>query len=407
MKISDLFEETFLALVSNKARSGLTMLGIVIGISSVIAMVAIGQGTQSSIQSSIESIGSNLVQIMPGAQRSFGGGVSSGRGSAQTLTLEDAEAITENISLAKTVAPEVSSRYQVTTKGANTNTSVVGVTAAYLEVRNVEVESGVFVSDKQSKSLTKVAVIGPTVRDDLFGEGSEALGQIIQINGIQFTIIGVTKEKGGSAFGSQDDMIFIPLGTAQKYLTGNDYVTTISVQGSDSDSMDALQTAITNLLLEQHNISDAALADFNIMNQADIVETASSITGTLTALLAAVAGISLLVGGIGIMNMMLTTVTERTKEIGLRKAIGAKRRDINRQFLAEAVLLTLISGIIGIVLGIGVSFALSALGIIQTTISVYSILLAFGVSAIIGIIFGYYPARRAASLNPIVALRYE
>ena len=407
MKIYDLFEETILALSSNKARSGLTMLGIVIGISSVIVMVAIGQGTQTSIQSSIESIGSNLVQVTPGAQRSFGGGVSSGRGSAQTLTLEDVTAITENITLAKAVAPEVSSRYQVTTKGANTNTSVVGTTAAYLMVRNIEIESGVFISDQQSKSLAKVAVVGPTVRDDLFGEGGEAVGQIIRINGIQFTIIGVTKEKGGSGFGSQDDMIFIPLGTAQKYLTGNDYVSTISIQGISSDSTSELETEVTNLLLEQHNISDAASADFSILNQADIVATASSITGTLTALLAAVAGISLLVGGIGIMNMMLTTVTERTKEIGLRKAIGARRKEINRQFLLEAALLTLISGAIGIILGILISFGISATGIIQTTVSLASILLAFGVSVVIGVVFGYYPARRAAALNPIVALRYE
>ena len=407
MKIRDLFEETFFALSTNKARSGLTMLGIVIGIASVIAMVAIGQGAQNSVQSSIEALGSNLLQVRPGAQRSFGGGVSSGRGSAQTLTMEDVSALKKQILSMKAIAPEISSRYQVTTKGTNTNTSIVGTTDAYASVRNLKMEIGSFLSEQQVQSGAKVAMIGSTVRDDLFGEGGEAIGQTIRINGIQFVIMGVTQKKGGTGFGSQDDMIFIPLTTMQKYLSGNKYVSTISIQGIDASSLSDLETQITNVLLNEHHIADPTSADFNILNQADIVETASSMTKTLTTLLAAVAGISLLVGGIGIMNMMLTTVTERTKEIGLRKAIGAKRIDINRQFLIEAVCMTLIGGIIGILLGVGVSFVVSVLGVTQTSVSLSSVLLAFGVSTGIGIIFGYYPARRAASLNPIVALRYE
>ena len=407
MKIADVFQETYFSLSANKARSGLTILGIVIGIGSVIAMVSIGQGAQGSIQSSIQSIGSNLIMVMPGAQRGGGFQVSGARGSARTLTQADADAIAKEITDAKAVAPELSGRYQVTSRGKNTNTSIVGATAAYPAVRNIEVEAGSFISDQNIKSLSKVAVLGPTTRDDLFGEGIEVAGQTIRIRGMEFKVVGVTKSKGGTGFGSQDDMIFIPLTTAQRFLAGEQYVTTISVQAKDAESMTSIQQQITDLLLVRHKISDPQSADFSTLNQSDIVATASSVTQTFTILLAAVAGISLLVGGIGIMNMMLTTVTERTKEIGLRKAIGAKRRDISSQFLTEAVALTLIGGIIGVMLGWLVSFAVTSLGLIQTKVSPSSVLLAFGVSAAIGIIFGYYPARRAAALNPIEALRYE
>jgi putative ABC transport system permease protein len=407
MTTLDILEETYIALRANKVRTGLTMLGIVIGISSVIAMVAIGQGAQNSIQSSIQSIGSNLVMVTPGAQRGVGSQVSTGRGSARTLTQGDADAIIKEITLAKAVAPEISGRYQITSKGKNTNTSVVGTNPAYPLVRNVEIEEGSFITDQNLKSLSKIAVLGPTTRNDLFGEGVQVIGESIRINGIVFKIIGVTKSKGGTGFGSQDDMIFIPLTSAQRFLAGDAYVTTISVQAESAESMTEIQEQIKNLLLDRHNISDPAQADFSTLNQADIVATASSVTGTFTILLAAVAGISLLVGGIGIMNMMLTTVTERTREIGLRKAIGAKGRDINLQFLIEAVILTFIGGLIGVILGWTISFAVTYFGILQTSVSLSSILLAFGVSAGIGIIFGYYPARRASKLNPIEALRYE
>jgi putative ABC transport system permease protein len=405
MKIADLFEEIFFALFSNKARSGLTILGIVIGVGSVIAMIAIGQGSQSSIQSNIQSLGSNLVQVMPGTQRSSG--VSSGWGSSQTLTNEDAEAIATEISLANAVAPEISGRYQITAKGTNTNTQVVGTVSAYPGVRNVEIDFGSFISDQNVKSLSKVTVLGPGVRDDLFGEGADPVGQTVRIKGIEFKVIGVTKTKGGSGFGSQDDMIFIPLSSAQKFLVGKSYVSTINIQAQDAESMTALQEEVTSLLLARHNISDPESADFRIMNQADIVASASTITDTLTLLLGSIAGISLVVGGIGIMNMMLTNVTERTREIGLRKAIGAKRGDISVQFLLEAIMLTLIGGVVGIFLGWLASLGVEKFGGVSTAVSSTSITLAFGVSAAIGIIFGYYPARRAAKLNPIQALRYE
>ncbi len=407
MKTADLFEETYFALIANKARSGLTVLGIVIGIGSVIAMIAIGQGSQSMIQSSIQSLGSNLIMVTPGMQRGVGTQVSQGRGSAQTLTREDADAIASELSLVQAVAPELSSRSQITAKGTNTNTSVIGTTTAYPGVRNLQIAEGLFISDQNLKSLSKVAVLGPTARDDLFGENASALGQSIRINHIDFKVIGVTAAKGGTGFNNQDDQIYIPITTAQQFLAGGNNVSTIYVQAVSQNAMAQLQQQITNLLLERHNIADPQLADFSTLNQEDIVATASSVANTFTILLGSVAAISLLVGGIGIMNMMLTTVTERTREIGLRKAIGAFKSDINRQFLTEALALTFIGGILGIILGWLISLGIKQFAGIATSVSLTSVILAFGVSAAIGVIFGYYPAKRAAALNPIEALRYE
>ncbi len=402
MMIRDLAQETFLAITANKTRTSLTMLGIVIGIGSVIAMISIGQGAQKSIESSIESIGSNLLMIMPGSTRS--GGISAGRGNAKTLTLDDAEAISK-LNKIKAVSSEASSRYQITAKNQNTNTQVVGVVPEYATVRSVDIDLGSFIKDKDSSG--RVAVLAPTTRDDLFGTSTNPVGQKISINKISFTVIGVTKSKGSSGFSNQDDSVFIPLKTAQLYLSGSKYLSTISVQVEDQQSMSIVQENITELLLKQHKISDSTKADFQIVNQADIAETASAVTGTFTSLLAAIAGISLLVGGIGIMNMMLTTVTERTREIGLRKSIGAKRRDISQQFLAEAIALTFLGGLLGVLFGWIASLIIAKFANTATSVSGFSILLAFGVSAGIGIIFGYYPAQRASKLNPIEALRYE
>jgi len=406
MKPTDIFQETVFSLSANKARSGLTILGIVIGIASVIAMVAIGQGAQSSIEANIQSIGSNLLLIMPGAQRGFGTQVRTQRGSAQTLTSDDADAIA-GVDGVQAVAPDVSGRYQVTSKGKNTNTSVVGTVAAYTTVRNLQIEKGSFIADSHVRQAAKVAVLGPTVAEDLFTTADSAMGQTLKINKIQFKVVGITKSKGGSGFSNQDDMIFVPITTAQRFLSGNDYVSTISVQAVDVKSMTLVQEQMTQLLMKRHKIAANGTADFNIMNQSDIVSAASSATGVFTLLLASIAGISLLVGGIGIMNMMLTTVTERTREIGLRKAIGAQTMDITLQFLAESVMLTFLGGFFGIILGYLLAFLISTFGGINATISTFSVLMAFGVSASIGIVFGYYPARRAAGLNPIEALRYE
>lgn len=410
MKASDLIEETTSALTSNKMRSSLTILGIVIGIASVIAMVAIGTGSQSSINASIQSIGSNLIMIMPGMQRGAAAGpVSAGRGAAQTLTQADADAIQSQVSSIKAIAPQLTKRYQITAGGNNTNTSVNGTVSSYPEVRNLQMDTGSFISDENISSLAKVAVLGPTTRDDLFGTGVDPTGQSIRINNVEFQVIGVTKSKGGTGFNNQDDIVFVPISTAETYLSGNAnaYVSEIDIEAGSQSAMTSIQTQVTNLLLQRHDITNPTLADFQVLNQQDIVNSASSVTNTFTILLASIAGISLVVGGIGIMNMMLTTVTERTREIGLRKAIGADEKDINMQFLTESFMLTFIGGIIGIILGIVIAWGMTKFANITTQVSLTSIILAFGVSAVIGIVFGYYPARRASKLNPIEALRYE
>lgn len=409
MLFSDLTQEIYFSLSSNKSRSFLTILGIVIGIGSVIAMVSIGQGAAKNIETNIQSLGTNLLVVTPGSQKSgVGTMVRGGMGSATTLKNDDAEAITAQIENIDAVAPTVSSRKQVkTTKGTNSNISIYGVNAAYQTVKNVEIESGYFITEEQSKKNAKVAVLGSGARDDLFGEGSGPVGEKIRIENLEFNIIGVTKSKGGTGFGSADDLIYIPIITAQRYLTGSSSLSNINIQVSQENLMDSVQEQIKTLLLVRHGIADADSADFTIVNQADILSAMSSVSDTLTLLLAAIAGISLLVGGIGIMNMMLTTVTERTREIGLRKSLGAKNGDINIQFLAESVALTFIGGIIGILLGWLASWLITKIGGTTTNITPSSVALAFGVSAAIGIVFGYYPARRASKLNPIEALRYE
>ncbi len=411
MTTRDLIGETVTALSANKVRSVLTVLGIVIGIASVIALVAIGQGAQNSVQASIESIGSNLLVVLPGAAREIGFGASGGRGTARSLTLADENAISHVANVAA-VSGEYSGRYQIAAALANTNTTVDGVNASYELIRNLTMDQGSFITDSQSAGLMRVAVVGPTVVTDLFGTNAtanDALGQNIRINNLLFTVVGVTKTKGGSGPSNQDDMVYVPLGTALQYFAGNGnhYLSAIDIQAASQTVMTQIQNDVTSLLLVRHNISDPTQADFSILNQEAIVSAASNITSTFTILLAAVAGISLVVGGIGIMNMMLTSVTERMREIGLRKAIGATRQDINVQFLAEAIALTFLGGGIGVLLGWGASFAVTLSGLITAQVTFSSILLAFGVSAAIGIIFGWYPAQRAANLNPIDALRYE
>lgn len=407
MRTKDLFEEIYLGVSANKIRSGLTMLGIVIGISSVIAMLAVGQGSQQQIQNNIQSIGSNLLMVSPGAQRGVGASVSAGRGSAQTLTNDDVLAVQSSVPGVGAVAPELSKRLQVAAAGTNTNTSVDGTWPGYPTVRNVTMELGNFFTDTDVTNRSKVAVIGPTTRDDLFGVGANPIGSSVRINGLSFTVVGVTASKGGSGFSNQDDIILIPLSSMQTFLNGGQYVSTLSVQAASQSQMTAVQDALTQLLLDRHHISNPAQADFSVLNQTDLVSAASSVTQTFTILLASIAGISLLVGGIGIMNMMFTTVTERTREIGLRQAIGGMKQEIVFQFLGEAIFLTVLGGVVGIILGYVAALIIHALTQTPTDVTWTSVALAFGVSGLIGLVFGYYPARRASQMNPIQALRYE
>ena len=409
MKFQDILEETYSSLVSNKVRTGLTMLGIVIGIASVIAMVSVGSGVTSSVTSNIESLGSNLLTIRSGATQSNNRGAVAGqRGSQQTLKPEDVDVI-KSISGVAYVSPEVQSRYQIVspTTGNNSNSTVIGCVADYATVHNMSVQQGNFISDQNEASSSKVAVIGATVMSDLFGTDalpSDVVGDTIKINKIQFKIIGVLTAKGGTSFSSTDEMIFVPLSVMQKTLSGQTYLSSISVSVASKDQMDTVSAEITSALMAKHNVSTA---DFSIQSQADMLSSLNSITTMLTLFLASIAGISLVVGGIGIMNMMLTAVTERTREIGLKKSIGARKKDISNQFLVESIVLTFLGGVIGIILGWLVAVLISKFAGISTQVSIQSVLIAFFVSAAIGIIFGYYPSRRAASLNPIEALRYE
>jgi putative ABC transport system permease protein len=404
----ELFIESLATLTLNKLRTGLAMLGLVIGIGSVIALVSLGQATQQQIQNQIQSLGANLLTVSPGS--SSAGSVRGALGGGTTLTLADADAISGNktqITTVSTVSPEFSSRTQITTGKNNSNVQVIGVTAAYATVHKISMQEGSFISDQDDAAMTKVAVLGPTVVSNLFTDGSNPIGKTIRINGQTLRIIGITASKGGTGFSNQDNIVYTPLSTAQKQLFGSNYLTAISLEAKSSDVMIQAQNEVGYLLLARHKLTDPTKADFSIFSQQDILNTANATTGTFTTLLTGIAAISLLVGGIGIMNIMLVTVTERTREIGLRKALGAKKNIIIMQFLFEAVILTFIGGIFGMALGVLASYGYSYFTKSLFIISVPSILLAIGTSAVIGILFGWYPARKASNMQPIEALRYE
>lgn len=404
MEFSELILESFSTLAANKIRTGLAMLGVIIGIGSVIALMSLGQGSQKSITAQIQSLGTNLITIRPGAVQSSG--VRGAAGGSDTLTMDDAEAIAE-LPTISAIAPLISSNSQIVAGRNNSNNSVYGVTAGYIQVNNLDIASGSFITDTHVTKLSRVAVIGPTVTENLFGEGVNPIGQQIRIDGQAFTVIGETTSKGGTGFNNTDEMIYVPISVAQKILYGLTNLSSLSVSATNEDVMEEAKTEVTNLLLTRHKIANADEADFSVMSQEDLLGTISEVTGTFTALLAGIAAISLVVGGIGIMNIMLVTVTERTKEIGLRKALGAKKSTVIAQFLTEAIMITFLGGVIGVLLGILVSYVITRFIAISFTIDLGSIFLAFGVSVIIGIVFGWYPSKKASDLQPIEALRYE
>jgi putative ABC transport system permease protein len=407
MEYIELLKESFSTLTLNKMRTGLAMLGIIIGIGSVIALISLGQGSQRAIENQIQSLGSNLLTISPGGQNN--GAVRGSIGSGASLTLDDARAIgsSAQITTIAGVSPEFSRRAQVTAGRNNTNTQITGVEPIYADIHKVTVSSGTFITQRDVDSGAKVAVIGPTVVTDLFGDGADPIGQTIRIGGQMLRVVGVTTAKGGAGFNNPDDAIYAPLSTVQQQIFGVSTISTIAVQAKSADVMTQAQDELGYFLLARHKIATPAGADFVIFSQNDILNTANQVTGTFTTLLGGIAAISLLVGGIGIMNIMLVTVTERTREIGLRKALGAKKKVIITQFLTESIMLTVIGGGIGMLVGILISYALSLAMNVPFTISISSIALAVGVSGGIGILFGWYPARKAANLQPIEALRYE
>ncbi|HKB88381.1 MAG TPA: ABC transporter permease [Patescibacteria group bacterium] len=408
MELSELITSSFEALGLNKTRTALATLGIIIGIASVITLISLGQASQKSVESQIQSLGSNLLTVISGSFRP--GDFRSASGTSTTLTLDDAKAITSSgrVTGVKNVSAEIQRREAVTAGRKSTNTTVIGVLPNYKEVRNVTMESGVFISSSDNGSLAKVAVLGPTTASNLFGSSDAAVGKSIRINKVAFNVIGVIVSKGGSGFGgNEDDTILIPLSTAQKQLFGVTYVGSVSVEVADAKQMDAVRDQIGYLLISRHKIADPVNADFTIFSQQDLLSTISQVTGTFTALLSGIAAISLLVGGIGIMNIMLVTVVERTREIGLRKALGATKKAVISQFLIESVILTIAGGLIGMILGTSLSYLISKLIGLPFVINFQSIALAIGVSGGIGIVFGWYPARKAANLQPIEALRYE
>lgn len=391
------------SLLANKLRSFLAVLGIIIGVGAVIAMLSIGAGARESMVSRLESMGTNLLMVRPG-QRGGPGGVRSVM--QQTLTPEDAQAILDEVPDVYAVAPVVQGRAQVKYFDENANINVVGTATTYFEARNFQLAQGRKFTDGELDNLARVAIIGPATVENLLG-ADDPLSATIKVDGLNFRVIGVTVPKGDQGWFNPDDQVIIPFTTAMQVLIGTDYLNEINIQGETGSDLSKIQESIIELLRTRHKLAPEAANDFNVSNQAEILSFMSAITTTLSVLLASIGGISLVVGGIGIMNIMLVTVTERTREIGIRKAIGAREGDIMRQFLFESIVMSTIGGIIGVLVGVGVSSLLPLVADIYPVVQAKSVLLSISFATAIGVFFGYYPARRAARLNPIDALRYE
>jgi putative ABC transport system permease protein len=421
MDVGQAIRVAFSSLMANKLRSSLTMLGMVIGVGAVITLMSIGQGAQAAVQEQFNSLGTNLVFVDPGTTNS--GGVRAQAGSVQTLTYDDAKAISDETQVpdASLVAPETSTFGQIVYQAQNTVGRVKGVTPEYSELHNYKVDHGDWFTDDQLQGGSQVAVLGATTAQSLFG-ATNPVGLQIRLNtgpgrSGNFMIVGIGELKGGSGFDNPDSTVYVPLTALYRKLyrarsgAGVEVVSHVAVKAPDSAHIAPLQQEITDVLMQRHHLSDPTAADFSVTSQQDQIQTRQQVTGVLTIFLGAVAGISLVVGGIGIMNIMIVSVTERTREIGIRKAVGARRHDILMQFLVESLLVSLMGGLGGIAAGIGIAQLVNGQQLngqaLQTLITIQSIILAAGVSAVIGLFFGIYPASRAARLNPIQALRYE
>jgi putative ABC transport system permease protein len=409
MSMGEAFRVAFQGLMANKLRSILTMLGIIIGVGSVIVMVALGQGVANASQEAIKKLGTNVLTVMPNSQ--MRGGVSQGLGSQQTMKLEDADVIRRSCGSVKAVAPEYRGSGTVKFQNENTRTTIFGTTPEYFDIRNIPLADGKIFDADDVKRKAKVAVIGDSVRETIFG-GIQPVGKHIKINGQNFRVVGLTKKRGGMMFRNPDDQVTIPITTAMIRVFGVDYIGSMSVQAVSADKMGMIEEEVTRAISRAHRLRPDEDPDVRIFNQADLSESAAQQSTFLTMLLAGIALVSLIVGGIGIMNIMLVSVTERTREIGIRKAIGAKRRDVLYQFLIESVTLSLVGGLLGIAAGIGTSLWMAmpqdsgGFGF-PMMLSLTPMIVSFCFSAMVGVFFGIYPAVKASRLDPIEALRYE
>jgi putative ABC transport system permease protein len=406
MNYSNLFRIAIRALVRNRLRAFLTMLGIIIGVASVIAMLAIGEGSKESIMSSMSSMGSNMVMVQPNFQQR--GGVSLGASSSMALKYSDVIALRNEAKTLAAVSPEVRASGQVIYSNQNTQTTIYGVSEEYLAIRKMVIEYGRVFNDGEIKSMAKVCILGQTVSDNLFGKGINPVGLSIRVKKLPFLVIGVLEDKGESGMGQdQDDLILAPYTTVQRRLVAIDYINGIYASAISEEKGPQAIAEVGEILRRTHKLKESDEDDFRVMSQSELLKTVSSVTDILKLLLGAIAGISLLVGGIGIMNIMFVSVTERTREIGLRMAIGGRGTDILKQFLVESIILSILGGIFGIIFGYLIAAGAGSLMGSQIIVTPQSVMLATGVCFLIGVFFGWYPARKASNLNPIDALRYE